>query len=357
MKIKINTLDKPDKDWDRRVLEVGKNIYQTTTYAEIQEKCLNTEIEYLVAYQGSKIVGQLIVFYSPRFAKYLNKGNMKTFKFFSKHFKTYTFIEGPIIFDETLKKEIYSSFLDYLDSNKQNCYMAKDLVLPIKEDKEIYKLFYDRGFFSDKWGTVLIDVQLSLDVLWKNIGKKRRNLVRKGEKSGLVMEEVNTKKNYEKVVAIIKEKSKRNNVFHYNKKYYDNFFKILQYNGIGKVWVAKKDGIILSTITTYLFGKNVCQTDVAHSDYCIKNKIPATDFLEWKIIKFANENGYNTYDLSGIRPKSKEEKHMSMKHYKTTWGGEEIHFPYFSKTYSKSKQFILNLLNFSKNWLVRTSSN
>jgi hypothetical protein len=358
MKIKIKPIEKPDKDWDKRAtLMGGGSIYQTKNYADIQEKCLDMKSEYLLAYKDSKLVGQLIVIYGPRFAKYLNRGNMKLFNFFLKHFKIYTFIEGPIILDKNSKKEIYSAFLDHLDLNKKKCFMARELSLPIGEEKEIYNLFYNKKFHADSWGTVIINVRQPVGNLWKNIGKKRRNLIRKGRKLNLIVKEIKEKKDYDLVVSIIREKAKRNNIFHYNEKYYQNFFKIFIKENMGKIWIVKKGRMPLATITTYLFGKNVIQSDVAHSDYCAENKIPATDFLEWHIIKWAHEKGYSTYDLSGIRPESKEQKHISMKHYKTTWGGKEIYFPYFFKYYSKTKKVLLNTLNISRNFLIKSSSN
>lgn len=344
MKVQIKILTEPDKNWNKRVLKSGGDIYQTTIYAEFQEKCLGMESEYILVENNSKIVGQLVITYGPRFAKYLRRISKKAYNLSAKHFKIYTFVRGPIIIDKKLKKEIYKCILDYLDKNKHSCFMALDFSLPLNEEKKIQNLFYRKGFYSDSWGTVVIDVRKPLDTLWKSLGKKRRNLIRKGEKYGLIIKEVKEKKDYNKVIKIIGEMSKRNKIFDHDKKYYKNFFKIFWESRGGKTWMAKKDDRILATITTYLLGKKAIQTVVAHSNYCVKNKIPATDFLEWHIIKWAHDNSYKTYDLAGIRPESKDKKDISIRHYKTHWGGREIHYPYFSKKYSKTKFALIELI-------------
>ena len=71
-------------------------------------------------------------------------------------------------------------------------------------------------------------------------------------------------------------------------------------------------------------------------------------FIEWHVIKWAKRNGYETYDFTGIRPESKDQKNKGIMEYKGRWGAEEIHYPYFSKDYSKIKSFLIKILVFFK---------
>ena len=77
MDIKLEILEKPDKDWNKRVLENKGDIYQTTAYAQFQEECLGMKSIYLLVKENSKIIGQFVITHGPRFAKYLrNKSKL-----------------------------------------------------------------------------------------------------------------------------------------------------------------------------------------------------------------------------------------------------------------------------------------
>lgn len=345
MKIEIKELEKPDRDWDKRVLNNDGTIYQTTVYARFQEECLGMKSLYIVAKQDSKLVGQLMVNYGPRFAKYLRRRSKRIYNLFSKYLKIYTFIRGPIIIDEKLKKEAYKALVSYLDERaKKDGFMIHDVSLPIEEDESLHNVFYKKGFYFDLWGTILIDLSKSEEVLWKEVSRSHRRSIRKGRKQGLVVKEAKTKKDYNKVISIIIDMARRNKIFAHSKEYYYTLFRILKEEKMGKVLFIEKNKKGIATITLYLFGKKVTQTLIAHTEYSVKHSIYGVDFLEWHIIKWGKDNGYKTYDLAGIRPESKDPKEAGLKYYKTKWGGRIIKYPYFSKKYSKLKFGLIDIL-------------
>jgi len=344
--IKIEESDKPDEDWDKRVLEADGFLYQTARYAEYMKEALGMKLLFLTAKDRStgRIVGQLAVHFGPLFCKYLKDKHENLFKIFSKFFKVYHFIKGPVIFDKSLKKEIYEEFIKYLDTLGKKAFMLQDISLPIYEDEEIYEIFKKYGFYSDSWGTVLVDTTKSEEELWQCLIKSRRNIVRRGINQGLVVKEAVSKEDYDKVIKIIEDMSNRNQVFAYPKEYYHIFFETLSKGNNIKTFFIEKDGQGIATVSVYLFGKRAIQALPAHTDYSIKQKISGTDFLEWYIIKWCHDNGYNTYDLSGIRPESTDQKEIGIREYKMRWGGQVITYPYFSKVYSRFKGEIANFM-------------
>lgn len=358
--IRVESSDIPDADWDKRVLEANGFVYQTTGYAEYIKETLGMKLLFLIARDSSgKILGQMAVHYGPLFSKYLKDRHKILYKIFSKFFKVYYCVKGPVIFDQsdlTLKKAIYEKFIDYLDDLGKKAYMIQDFSLPIGEDEGIYEIFKRRGFYSDSWGTVIVDTTKSVDEndkngLWMNLGKTRRYDVRQGSNQSLFVKEARSKEEYEKVISIIEDMSKRNKVFAHPRTYYYKLFGVLGKKNLIKTFFIEKDGNGVATISVYLFGKRAIQTLVAHTEYSIKEKIFGTDFLEWWLIKWCHDNGYETYDLAGIRPESKNRKDISLMEYKMRWvgkdvlkGGWVVRYPYFSKTYSKTKTKIANLM-------------
>jgi len=247
--------------------------------------------------------------------------------------------------------------IEYLDEKfKKSGFMIQDWSLPINEEEWAHQLFYDKGFYSDSWGTIVVNTTKAEEELWKNLKKSRRNIVRRGINLGLKVKEARTKKDYDMVISIIKETSKRNNIFFHPQRYYRTLFDILSKKEMSKTFFIEEKGKGVATITMYLFGRRAIQTMVAHSDYSLQNQIPGTDFLEWHNIKWCHDNGYLTYDLAGIRPDSSDKKDISLKEYKQRWGGDIIRYPYFSKEYSKSKKGFVNKLMKVKRFLVKLSS-
>jgi len=343
MEIKIKLLEQPDAGWDKRVLENNGPIYQTTAFAEFQEQALGMKTLYLVAMNDLEIIGQLLVNYAPLYYKYLKDKHEKLYRFFWKHFKTHMFVRGPIIINKNFKKDIYVALLNYLEQQvKKKGFILQDLSLPVDEEESIFELFKQKGYHTDSWGTIIVDVTQSEEVLWKNIGRDKRRSIKNAEQQGLVVKEAKTTEDYDKVVDIIQNMSDRNKILKYKLQYYHIMFKILRERNLFRIFYIEKEGNGVATISIFIFGKKLFRTLAAHTDHNNEQKLHGMEFLEWFVIKWAHQNGYNSYDFTGIRPESKDKKNLGIMEYKRRWGGKEIHFPYFTKKYSFFKLFLVN---------------
>jgi lipid II:glycine glycyltransferase (peptidoglycan interpeptide bridge formation enzyme) len=96
--------------------------------------------------------------------------------------------------------------------------------------------------------------------------------------------------------------------------------------------------------TVIIAGGKSARALVGHTEYGLQEKIPGMSFIEWFVIKWAKDNGYKNYDLTGTRPRSEDSKEKGIREYKLRWGGREIHYSYFSKKYSKIKFALIDLL-------------
>jgi hypothetical protein len=345
--MKIELLEKPDVNWDKRLLENNGSFYQTTGYSEYLESSLGMKTIYLIATEpkNKNIIGQLSVNYYPLFAKYLIEKYKPLYNIFSKFFRTYSFIRGPTIFNKEKTYEITKGFIEYLDKEvKKNGFMLQDISLPLGVDTKVYKIFDSLGFYQDSWGTVIIDLKKREEEIMKDISKSQRKKIKKAQELNLIVKEAKTKEDYEKVIEIIENMESRNKIFEGSKNYYRTLLKILNEKKMIKTFYIESNGNLISTISLYLFGKNSLRALSAHTDYSVQEKIPGMMFIEWEAIKWARNNGYSTYDLTGIRPESTNSKDIGIKEYKTRWGGQIITYPYFSKVYSGFKGKIANFM-------------
>jgi len=138
--------------------------------------------------------------------------------------------------------------------------------------------------------------------------------------------------------------SARNGIFEGTSDYYRTLFRVLSERKMIKTFIIEHNGNLVSTISLYLFGKSSLRALPAHTDYSLQEKIPGMAYIEWHAIKWAKANGYSSYDLTGIRPDSKDSKDNSLMEHKMRWGGRVVSYPYFSKVYSKSKTKLANMM-------------
>jgi hypothetical protein len=354
MVISVEYFEDSDIDWDNRLLNHAGSFYQTTVYAEYLKKSLGMKIYYVYFKENGLLISQIMIHIGPRFAKYLKSRHNFLFNLFSKYFKTCYIIRGPTILNQCVRLDVYRSLLSFLEdlAKKEGFFSAQDISLPLSEDPLVYKCFYDFGFYSDPWGTVVIDTTQSEDDLWKKLVKSRRNIVRRGLFQGLVMREAKSEGDYDFVISMIQDMSKRNKVFFHPIEYYKTLFNVLSSKGMLKTFFVEHEGAPVATVSVYLFNKQAIQTLVAHTEYSLRKKISGTDFLEWNIIKWCHDNGYQTYDLAGIRPESLNEKDISLREFKMRWGGQVLTYPYFSKYYSAFKSKFIKLLIKNKNKFI-----
>lgn len=349
--MKIEIISNPDSDWDKRVKENDGSLFQTTYFAKYFKYCEGMESIYLVARNKSKIVGQLIVSYGPKFGAFLKNKDSLVYKILFRYFKIYKFIQGPVIIDKKNNEKIINSFLDFLEKEvKKKGFAIEDSSLGIENSKKINDLLLKKGFKLEDWGTYIIDTRLPEEELIKKLQRRRRKSIRKMERQSLLIKEAKSEEDYEKIIKIIHEMEERNKVVKHPKEYYLEFFdKIEKKEKLTKTFYVEKDGKVLAMMTIYIFNKKIVQAIIAHSNFSIEEKIYAQDLLGLFIIKWIRENNYESYDLSGMRPKSKDPKEVGIREYKESWGGKEILYPYFSKRYSKIKIILIGgLLLFKK---------
>ncbi len=294
---------KPDKDWNKRLIDFPLGtIYQTREYAEAQ---LEKKSSFFLRFFNStgKIVGQILINEIP-------SNDKKTLKkFLLKKNIILRWNYGPVIFDSDFKEEICFELGKFLYSKKNSVYgsehpLSSGLLSGI-----------GNSFKLNEWGTFLIDLSQDSDTLWKKMDKHsvRKNIER-SKKRGVHIKEINNSNlklfyDIRKLThpVIFTKLEKRWNIL--NKVGSTGFLAF-----VDEVPVA---GIMVSTFNGYIneFG-------IARTERDKKENLYSHDLLKWHIIKWAKNNQFRNYDLTGINPNSKEPKEKGIFRYKKKWGGE-----------------------------------
>ena len=194
-------------------------------------------------------------------------------------------------------------------------------------DKRYFDTFTALGFLRrDDYYTFILPLQRKLEELWKGIGDKNRNMVRRAERSNV------------KVVPAQSEADLR--VFY---KLYLKTMKKLgsppePYKFFSRLWdIFYPDNLLLPMAVYHekciaagiFFLHNGC---IHHAYGCSLREyltLSPNDLIQWHIIHWGHEKGWEYLDFGRTR------KSAGTWLFKKRWGGEPVVMPYFYRFYKR----------------------
>jgi lipid II:glycine glycyltransferase (peptidoglycan interpeptide bridge formation enzyme) len=190
------------------------------------------------------------------------------------------------------------------------------------------KRFAKMGFVSAPMhlhaeNTWVLDIRASEEKILAGMRKNTRYSVRKSLKSGLKLEISKDPKDAEILKKLQEETVKRHGFVGFSEKLFraqiEKFGKDIQ----AKLFLCKKGDEVLVAAIIIFYGNCAYYHHSASSE--VSRKIPASYFLQWKIICDAKENGMDYYNFWGIAPEGvKKHRFMGVTTFKTGFGGERV---------------------------------
>ena len=101
-----------------------------------------------------------------------------------------------------------------------------------------------------------------------------------------------------------------------------------------RVFLAEHDGHPVAGQQCLVYNNIVCLIGVSYSDYARRHKIPGNDLMQWHLIEWAHNEGYEVMDWRGYALNPHDEKQRGINHFKAKWGGDIVSFHTYSKIYS-----------------------
>lgn len=164
--------------------------------------------------------------------------------------------------------------------------------------------------------TVIIDLKQPLDVIWKNIKRKRRSDIKRAEKRGITIEMNTCQEEYEEMVNALRTR-------------YLGLPSIVVSSKTEYLFIAKsKEGEVLAgeLFITRLKGKTLRALYAASKRYIPEKKTMAGlahALLIWDSIKWAKKNGMTIYDFGGYTTPIKDynKDAIGLNKWKKSFGG------------------------------------
>lgn len=172
------------------------------------------------------------------------------------------------------------------------------------------------GYRIEQVPNIVLDLGRPVEGLWAGLNKKRRNVVRKAEKSGVAVVEggLADVKEYHRMHA---GTCKRYSLNPLSRAFLETVFEELSPKGRIKFLFAEHESARIAGAMFLLHQDRIL--------YWMGDSLPEhlhlspNDLMQWHIIKWGAENGYKWYDLGGADiPR--------IARFKSGWGGQETPF-------------------------------
>ena len=194
-------------------------------------------------------------------------------------------------------------------------------------DEKYFNILEKHGFVRrDDYFTFILPLDRKVEDLWKVIGRKNRNMVRKAEKNVVEIVEAKNKNDlrifYTLYLKTMKKLGSPPQPYKFFETIWDFFYPKNLIIPLG-MWNDKYIGGSL-----FFLHKNT----IHHAYNCSLKEylgLGQNNLMQWYIIKWGNENGFKYLDFGRTREGAGNVL------FKKRWGGEVVKMPYFYKFYKK----------------------
>ena len=228
-------------------------------------------------------------------------------------------------------------------------------VIEIRGDKsfenyeKIRKTFLAEGFIEEKEKYQMVCKIEDTKKMWKNFHKHTRNDIRKAEKSGLKIRQINSKKELEKFYSLYFREMKNFGTPQHSKRFFVNLMEEFKEKFFG-LNCYKNGKLIASIIMIYSGKEGYLWFNVSESGY---REYRPNDLLYWEMIKFAKKKKLNKIYLGQVDLESDNPKAKGLYKFKSKWNSypvERIYFYHGIKEQGKQGGKKDKLKRFRKIW-------
>lgn len=182
----------------------------------------------------------------------------------------------------------------------------------------------------------LIYLKVSEDDLWSSIHKSRRKGITRAKKDNIEILELNDISDIPEFYNLIKDTYNRVKMPVADISIFNSAYEILVPKNMAKFYVARLGDKIIGARAVLLYKDQIYDwyagSSSAHTDLTIN------EALVWHVLKYGSNNGYRLFDFGGA---GKPDEEYGVREFKRRFGGTEVNFGRYIKTYSPT---IMNII-------------
>lgn len=289
-----------------------------------------TKIIHLIAEEDKKIVGVLPFFIQNR---------------------KITSHSGFLVYNKNAKPA-QQEFMNFLDE-----YMKKGRLFGVQilsepnmiPDKQMSWLL-NYGYERKTSKTVILLLKPSLDEIWKNLRKSVRTDVRKATKGGVKVVKATRREEVEDFYELYLAMCKTNKINPHPISFYYAFWDYL--NDYCNIFFATYEGKKIATALISKYNKKaVYLSGPSLTEY---RHLRPNHLIQWKIITYLKEKGYELYELGAAGYDSPDSKVKGIARFKMSWGelGDNITWTKYRTNYARKIDELYQKISLGKRVII-----
>lgn len=252
-------------------------------------------------------------------------------------------IGGPLITGDNI--EILDSLLRVYSSAIRNKVVYSQIRNFSEQHSTFKDVFIRNGFVFEDHLNILIDLNIGVDSLWKNVKRNRKDGINKAKKQGFVFKVHSDFKDLKIFYSLLTE------LYHNIKLPFPDISFFASANNHLKDHVMWFSLEYQGKPVIILFAATFNRVLYAHSIGISQNpdilKLRPVDIFYWEVIRWCAENDFGVYDWMGA---GKPDEEYGVRKFKLQYGGELFNFGRYIKTHNN---FLYSLGKFSLSVLQR----
>ena len=352
-----------NKIWETALKEAGANgtLFQSTYWADYLRTVYKDHPIYIASLDRKGDIQALLLAIESSYAKHPMFNAASKNAFISKFYnytvsplfqKTLPYLvweNGPIILPKLIEKAdrdtTYRNIVlkTIQKAKERRNYSIQFVRPPFFNDDPI--VFSSLNFDKKRMGTLLVNLKQPLEAVWKSVDNAARRGIKKTE-TNIEIRRVRNVDDLRLFHSMHVENCRRAKVtvrpylfFLSLWNHFSPFEKIVGF-------VAHYHGQLVGSILCLAHNLTVHMYALGDSDFARSNRVYVLDVLIWHSIKWAHENGFEYFDLSGVelyRTEAGDAKALAIFKYKSKWGGQLAEYHDYKKILQRKNS--VNVLN------------
>ena len=301
------------------------NIFQTPEMAEVYKRTKNYEPITLAVFDGTtdEILAILLAVVIREMGGIMSS------------FSARSIIQGgPLFIDGEKGIKALKILMDYYNKigPKKVLYTQ---IRNIWDTSQFSSTFNGLGYACEAHLNFLINLTKSKEELWKGLSKKRRNGIRRAEKSGVTIKEIEDKSLIPVLYDLMGDTYANAKVPLADISLFLHVFNKLNQKNIAKFFLATHQDKYIGAIVVLMYNGIIYDWYAGASRNYLQ--LRPNDILAWHAIEWGTKNGYNAFDFGGAGNPNEE---YGVREFKKQFGGEMVNFGRYTKVHSPVKMRI-----------------
>lgn len=249
---------------------------------------------------------------------------------FLSSFSRHSTIRGGPIFDKEGIAAV-SLLLQHYNKITENDVLYSR-IYPLNDITQIIPSIKENGYEYGNWENYLINLNRSVNEIWREIHKPRRKNINRATKKGVKIEEITEKDLIPIFYDLLVETYTIRKIRLEDINFFEGIFDVLVPPKMAKFFLAKYEGEYIATrlVLTY---KGVIYDWHAGSDMKFLSLYP-NDLIVWYILKWGSENGFHTFDFGGA---GEPNNTSGWAEFKRRFGGNLVNYGRYTKIHQPKK--------------------